>query len=100
MKTKDMPKIDQPVSFQLPKPWLGQEFSHQAIGDVCFLVGPNGSGKSRFAEGLKRALPNARLLGTDRLEGMGINPLKALIDDQLANGLAKNQFQHFRSAGT
>lgn len=63
--------IDQTVEFDLPKPWQGKRFRRNRIGFINYLVGPNGSGKSRFAATLKDALPNARLLGTDRIQGTG-----------------------------
>jgi AAA domain, putative AbiEii toxin, Type IV TA system len=91
--------IEQPVAFILPKPWDGQRFTIERFGELSFLVGPNGSGKSRFADSLKAVLPNTRLLGTDRLEGMSITSFAAFYGDRFVGGLQKNQFDHFRQAG-
>ncbi|MDR3510929.1 MAG: AAA family ATPase [Caulobacteraceae bacterium] len=92
--------IEQPVTFLLPKPWEGVHFRRDRIGAINFLVGPNGSGKSRFADSLRQALPGARLLGTDRLSGMGANSGFGLWGDNLAAGYQKGHFQHFKSAGS
>ena len=92
--------INQAISFPLPKPWTGQPFTVERLGSLSFLVGPNGSGKTRFADSLKRALPNARLLGTDRLEGMSRSAMANFFGDHFAGGYQKNQFPNFRQAGT
>ena len=82
--------IEQPVTFNLPKPWDPQPFTVERFGELSFLVGPNGSGKSRFANELKAALPNARLLGTDRLEGMSLSSMSMFFGDSFAGGYQKN----------
>jgi len=87
------------VSFPLPKPWAGQPYTINELGSLVFFVGPNGSGKTRFANSLKAALPNARLLGTDRLEGMAQSAISRMVGDHFAGGYQKNQFQNFRQAG-
>jgi energy-coupling factor transporter ATP-binding protein EcfA2 len=92
--------INQAISFALPKPWAGQLFTIEHLGELSFLVGPNGSGKSRFAESLKAKLPKARLLSTDRLEGMSGTALSQLFGDHFATGCQKNNFPHFRRAGS
>jgi len=92
--------IEQLVTFNLPKPWDGQPFMIERFGELSFLVGPNGSGKSRFADKLKGALPGARLLGTDRLEGMARSTMSAFFGDNFAGGYQKSQFSYFREAGT
>ncbi|HIC7209531.1 ATP-dependent nuclease [Burkholderia stabilis] len=91
--------IELPINFTLPKPWLGGHFNRERIGYLNFLVGPNGSGKSRFAQSLKATLPNSRLLGTDRLSGMGVSATTAIFGDQLASGFQKNWFPQFKSMG-
>ncbi|MET1413079.1 AAA family ATPase [Roseibium sp. HPY-6] len=91
--------IEQPVTFALPVPWETQQFTIERFGDVSFFVGPNGSGKSRFSETLNAVLPNARMLGTDRLERMSVTGLSNFFGDNLKTGLQKNHFQHFRTAG-
>jgi hypothetical protein len=49
---------------------------------------------------LRSHLGNARILGTDRLSGMEqTQVLRNIIGDHFVNGLAKNQFKHFRNAG-
>ncbi|MBW2595181.1 MAG: AAA family ATPase [Deltaproteobacteria bacterium] len=92
--------INKALSFDLPIPWKQKKFEITQIGAINFLVGPNGSGKSKFAEALRSVLENVRMLGTDRLSGMEqANPLKNIFGDHFANGLAKNQFPNFKSAG-
>ena len=91
--------IEQRVAFALPKPWSGEQFTVERFGELSFLVGPNGSGKSRFADALKSALPNARMLGTDRLEGMSRPPTASLFGDQLASGYRRDIFPQFRALG-
>lgn len=92
--------INTNLSFSLPVPWHDKIFKTSQIGTINFLVGPNGSGKSKFAEALKSHLENPRLLGTDRLSGMEQTiALRGLFGDNFANGLAKNYFGHFKSAG-
>lgn len=88
-----------PLSIELPLPWKGGIFSCQEIGHVNYLVGPNGSGKSRFAQKLAKSLPNARLLGTDRLVGMeGGRRYKQTFGDQTPNGLQKSHFDYYNQA--
>lgn len=91
--------IEQRVEFDLPSPWENERFSLERFGALSFLVGPNGSGKSRFAERLNARLPNSRLLGTDRLEGISASAMRNFIGDHFASGFQKNQFQNFRQAG-
>ncbi|QWK81538.1 ATP-dependent nuclease [Ochrobactrum sp. BTU1] len=86
--------IEQAVQFQLPQPWADQVFRRERIGTINFLVGPNGSGKSRFARALRDALPNTRLLSTDRLDiGAGF---RNIFGDYLAAGFQKSNFQQFK----
>ena len=88
--------INRNVSFDLPVPWSNKKFETNQIGVINFLVGPNGSGKSKFAAALQSHVTSARMLGTDRLSGMEqIIALRHLVGDHFANGLAKNQFDHF-----
>ena len=93
-----MTMIAHSIAFDLPKPWDGQQFRRDEIGAINFLVGPNGSGKSRFANTLKDHLPRSRLLGTDRLQGMGINPI-AFLGDNFTQGYQKNWFGQLKGAG-
>lgn len=92
--------IKTPLNFQLPPPWKNKSFQTESIGEINFLVGPNGSGKSRFASVLKGRLNNARLLNTDRLQGMeSTNAFRNFMGDHFGNGFAKNQFPHFKNSG-
>src|SRR5258707_531237 len=92
--------IQKSLSFDLPLPWLQKRFETAQIGAINFLVGPNGSGKSKFAGTLLSHLPNARMLGTDRLSGMEqINALRDFFGDHFSAGLSKNHFKHFKQAG-
>ena len=92
--------ISQIVPLTLPIPWDGQQFSIERLGAHSFLVGPNGSGKSRFANALKGALPNARLLGTVRLEGMSAPPMSAVFGgDNFKSGYQKSNFWSFPHGG-
>ena len=92
-----MTVIKNPISFALPAPWSGTQFSLPELMSLTFLVGPNGSGKSRFAEVLKQHLPDCRLLGTDRLDGMQRNKGFGLFGDNFANGYQKRWFPQLRS---
>jgi hypothetical protein len=89
--------MDCNISFALPEPWVALTFERSRIGAVNFLVGPNGSGKSRFANSLRDNLPNARLLGTDRLQGMSANQGFGVFGDNFAGGFQKSYFSHFKS---
>ena len=55
------------VGFALPWPWDGEWFALQDVPRLAFITGPLGSGKTRFAQHLAAALPNAAVLGLDRL---------------------------------
>src|SRR4051794_36313644 len=90
--------INHPIRIELPEPWREKTFETTRFGTLNVLVGPNGSGKSRFAEALRQTLPNARLLGTDRLSAMASDMI-GLFGDQLRNGLAKNWFGDLQNAG-
>jgi hypothetical protein len=92
--------INTSLTLTLPEPWKNKVFQSSVIGPVNFLVGPNGSGKSRFASALKAHLPNARLLNTDRLQGMESSAaIRNFTGDHFAHGFAKNQFPQFKNAG-
>jgi len=92
--------INLALNIPLPEPWKNKTFQTQTVGPSNFLVGPNGSGKSRFASTLKAMLPNARLLSTDRLQGMeGPGGLRNIIGDHFAEGFAKNLFANIKNVG-
>ena len=92
--------IDRNLSFSLPQPWEKQTFETRQIGPINYLVGPNGSGKSRFASELDKHLEKSRLLGTDRLSGLGgFTSVRNLVGDPFEQGFAKNQFESLRTAG-
>ena len=92
--------IEREISFDLPVPWQEKRFDTPRIGKINFLVGPNGSGKSKFAVALHGHLGDARILDTDRLSGMEqASGLWPIFGDHFANGLAKNRFAEFKSAG-
>ena len=92
--------INLALNIPLPEPWKNKTFQTQTVGPINFLVGPNGSGKSRFASTLKAMLPNARLLSTDRLQGMeGPGGLRNIIGDHFAEGFAKNLFANIKNVG-
>jgi hypothetical protein len=93
--------LDLPIDFVLPDPWQGKRFAAQSVGAINFLVGPNGSGKSRFGVALKAQYVGARLLNTDRLEGMeGSGALRRFLGDHMPQGLSKNHFPQFKQSGT
>ena len=56
------------VSFELPWPWGGEQFTLAGIAPLTYLVGPLGSGKTRLALRLSQALPVARYLSAQRLD--------------------------------
>lgn len=92
--------LDSAITFKLPRPWPDQDFSIDYLGAISFLVGPNGSGKSRFANALKYALPNARLLDTDRLFGMTRTPsMNNFGGDFSESGYQKSQFSLIHDMG-
>jgi len=92
--------INKQLSFELPVPWKEKRFEAAQIGSINFLVGPNGSGKSRFAEVLRSHLEDARILGTDRLNGMEqADGLRNIQGDHFSNGLRKSHFGDYKSAG-
>src|ERR1700722_2418014 len=92
--------INLALNFPLPEPWRGKVFQTASVGSINFLVGPNGSGKSRFAAALKARLPNARLLNTDRLEGMeSTAAVRSILGDHFSQGFAKNLFPRFKNSG-
>ena len=91
--------IEHKLNFALPEPWKHAHFQTERFGPINFLVGPNGSGKSRFAEALKSNLPNARLLGTDRLRGMNKNEGLGFLGDHFQEGFQKSWFDRIKKAG-
>ena len=92
--------IAKPLEVPLPPPWANQAFATNQIGTINYLVGPNGTGKSRFAKQLVNHLPNARILGSDRLSGMEeVRPFSNFTGDPLADGLAKREFSYFKQEG-
>ena len=91
--------IERQLLFELPTPWANQTFTAPRFGELTFLVGPNGSGKSRFAEVLRGILPNARILGTGRLEGMGLSPLVNIFGDNFSQGYQTPAHRHRAGAG-
>jgi hypothetical protein len=95
-----MIELPSPITFDLPVPWISKSFTLHNFGPINFLVGPNGSGKSRFADVLKLNLPQARLLGTDRLRGMEKNAGMGFLGENFAAGYQKNWFPQLRNAGS
>jgi len=92
--------INQNLSFDLQIPWKQKRFETSQVGAINFLVGPNGSGKSKFAQALRSHLGNARMLGTDRLNGMEqTSAIRSIFGDHFQSGFAKNHFDHFKNAG-
>lgn len=91
--------INHKLSLNLPTPWSDKKFETDQIGAINFLVGPNGSGKSRFIGTLQSQFPKARLLGTDRLNGMEQKNLLTFFGDNFSSGLAKRHFEQFKEAG-
>jgi len=59
------------VAFDLPWPWGGERFELRDIRPLNYIIGPLGSGKTRLAQSLAAELPNAVLLGLDRLADGG-----------------------------
>ena len=55
------------VGFALPWPWNGEWFALDHVPRLAFITGPLGSGKTRFAYRLAAALPDATVLGLDRI---------------------------------
>jgi DNA-binding transcriptional MerR regulator len=74
---KTAPEIS--VAFDLPWPWGGERFELADIRPLNYIVGPLGSGKTRLAKRLAETLPDAALLGLDRL-GNGGAAARARLD--------------------
>ena len=95
--------IDMHLSFNLPTPWKNQVFETEQVGKLNFMVGPNGSGKSQFAKILNDQLKShgtSRLLGTDRLMGMGQSrAFDQIIGDSFGRGFNREDFPHLKEAG-
>jgi DNA-binding transcriptional MerR regulator len=65
------PAAEFSVAFDLPWPWGGERFELNDVRPLNYIIGPLGSGKTRLAKRLAETLPNAVLLGLDRLEHGG-----------------------------
>ena len=93
--------INPNLTFPLPAPWNDRRCTLHHLGPINYLVGPNGSGKSRFVNSLLAHLGDgARLLGTDRLNGMGqYQFLRHFIGDPFESGIAKNTFDQVKAGG-
>lgn len=88
------PSSEVRVAFELPWPWGGELFELRDIRSLNYIIGPLGSGKTRLAHSLAEALPNAAMLGLERLEDGELTAaisrldgdprLKSLVDDALA----------------
>lgn len=68
------------VAFELPWPWGGELFELRDIRSLNYIIGPLGSGKTRLAHSLAEALPNAAMLGLERLEDDGVTAAKSRMD--------------------
>lgn len=74
-----MPLSPLRIGFALPWPWDGEWFTIHDVPRLAFITGPLGSGKTRFARALAGAIPDAALLGLDRLTDPAL--LRCLADD-------------------
>jgi hypothetical protein len=73
------PRTELNVAFDLPWPWGGERFELNGVKSLNYVIGPLGSGKTRLAKRLAETLPNAVLLGLDRLES-GAAAARAQLD--------------------
>lgn len=65
------PASELSVAFDLPWPWGGERFELRDIRQLTYIIGPLGSGKTRLLKCLAETLPDAALLGLDRLADGG-----------------------------
>jgi DNA-binding transcriptional MerR regulator len=81
------------IVFDLPWPWVGEQFELRCVRPLNYIIGPLGSGKTRLAMRLAETLPDAAFLGLDRLADGGAvsrarldaDPaLKSRVDQSLA----------------
>lgn len=70
------------VAFELPWPWGGERFVLRTLQPLNYIVGPLGSGKTRLALRLAERLPDAALLGLERLHD-GLAAARLLADPAL-----------------
>jgi len=59
------------ISFRLPWPWGGEQFTLMELLPLTYLVGPLGSGKTRLALLIAEVLPNAQYVDSLRLTQPG-----------------------------
>jgi DNA-binding transcriptional MerR regulator len=65
------PAAELVAAFDLPWPWGGERFELRDVRPLNYIIGPLGSGKTRLIEWLAETLPNAVLMGLDRLADDG-----------------------------
>ena len=74
------PAAEVRIAFELPWPWGGELFELRDIRALNYIIGPLGSGKTRLAQCLANALPNAAMLGLERLEDDEVAAAKSRLD--------------------
>lgn len=69
------------VAFDLPWPWGGERFELRDIKPLTYVTGPLGSGKTRLIGRLAETLPQATLLGLERMADGGAAARAKLASD-------------------
>jgi DNA-binding transcriptional MerR regulator len=74
------PAAEVRIALELPWPWGGELFELRDMRALNYIIGPLGSGKTRLAQCLAKVLPNATMLGLERLEDGEVAAARSRLD--------------------